>query len=129
MGWASYAENMNDIRCDLEHFAGCSSKSAELDPVAVRAVLDAAERALRQLDEAREITADPYLDLAVEIVRLRAQAAECEKQRQVDKELINRLARDVVARGRDTAYWRDAYLELSHRIGKARRGRHSRLSL
>jgi hypothetical protein len=123
MGWASYAESINDIRCDLEHFAGGSSKSAELDPVAARAVLAAAERALRQIEEALEVATDPSLEVAGEVVRLRARAVEQEKQRRVELEQINRLSRDAAARALETIHWRDAYLELSRGSVKARRRR------
>ena len=121
MGWPSYAENINDIRCDLEHLAGCSSKSPGLDPVAARAVLAAAERALRQIEKALDVATDPNLDVAGEFVRLRARVLEQEEQRRVDKELINRLSRDVAVRASETTYWRDEYLKSSRRSMKARR--------
>lgn len=123
MGWPSYVEDINDIRCDLQHFAAGSSKSPEPDPIAARAVLAAVERALFQIEEALEVATDPNFEAAREVVRLRARAMEQENQSRSDKELINRLSREAAKRALETAYWRDAYLELSRRNTKARRRR------
>jgi len=115
MGYVSYAENINDIRCDLEHFVSRSSESDELDAAAARSVIAAAERALRQIDHALEIATDPALDMAGEVARLRSRVVQQEKQHRADLERIKRVARDAAARTLETMYWRDAYLELSGR--------------
>jgi hypothetical protein len=121
MAWSSYAENINDIRCDLEHLAGCWSKPAEVDVVAAKVVLAAAQRVLREIEATLEIVTDPNLEVAGEIVRLRAREAEQEKGRRGDLERIDRLSREAAARALETMYWRDAYFEFSRRSVKSRR--------
>jgi len=123
MAWSSYVDSIDAIRCDLEHLAGCSSKPAELDTCAARAVVATAERLLCQMREAREVAADSSLEVAGEVVRLRALVVEQEKRRRVALERIGSLTRDAAARAQETIYWRDEYFALSRRRSSPRRRR------
>jgi hypothetical protein len=121
MGWPSYAESIDAIRCDLEHLAGCLSESVDLDEGSAAARLAAAELVLSQICEAVEVATDPNLEIAGEIARLRALTMKHEQQRRLDLERIHHLSRQLAARALDTIYWRDEYFELSRRTAKPRR--------
>ena len=121
MGYASYAESISDLRCGLEYVAGFSSKPVELDTSTALAVIASAERLLGQIRAALEIATDPNLEVASEVVRLHARLIEQERQRRISQDRINDLSREIAARERDTRFWRDEYLELSHRTWAARR--------
>jgi hypothetical protein len=124
MGYASYSDSIVTIGCDLEHIAAHSSKPTELDIGAAQAVIAEANRALGLITDILEVATDPNLDLAVEVVLLRATLKEGEKQQRDNLARMASLSRDVAERTRETLYWRDEYLTLMRRIwepGRARR--------
>lgn len=58
MGWPSYIESIEAIRCDLEHLLGRPDEPGALASEAAPAVLAAAERALSRIWEILEVATD-----------------------------------------------------------------------